>query len=119
MRRAAHGLMASHRSGTTRPIGSTSAPLAAGARSLAGLRERAFACTACPLYARATQTVFGDGPSRARLMIVGEQPGDEEDREGRPFVGPAGRYLQRCMEEVGIERRDVYLTNVVKHFKWV
>ncbi|NUP06114.1 MAG: UdgX family uracil-DNA binding protein [Polyangiaceae bacterium] len=105
--------------GTVRPKVSASSALAASPRSIGGLRSRAAACTACPLYGRATQTVFGEGPARAKLMIVGEQPGDEEDREGHPFVGPAGRYLDKCLDEAGIDRNDVYLTNVVKHFKWV
>jgi len=76
-------------------------------------------CRACDLYKNATQTVFGEGPARAKIMLVGEQPGDQEDREGRPFVGPAGRILDQALAEVGIDRDDVYVTNVVKHFKWV
>ncbi|MGD9615110.1 MAG: UdgX family uracil-DNA binding protein [Alphaproteobacteria bacterium] len=83
------------------------------------LREAAAGCTACPLYREATQTVFGQGPERARIMLVGEQPGDSEDLTGRPFVGPAGRMLDRCIAEAGIERDQTYLTNTVKHFKWV
>jgi uracil-DNA glycosylase len=83
--------------------------------SLASLRQAAAGCTACPLYRTGTQTVFGEG---ARLMLVGEQPGDREDLEGRPFVGPAGRLLDEALEEAGIDRRDAYVTNVVKHFKW-
>jgi DNA polymerase len=86
--------------------------------SLATLREAAAGCTACPLYARATQTVFGEGASRAPLMLVGEQPGDREDRAGRPFVGPAGQLLDRCLVAAGIDREAAYVTNVVKHFKW-
>ena len=86
--------------------------------SLAKLRAAASDCTACPLYARATQTVFGEGPARARLMLVGETPGDQEDIAGRPFVGPAGKLLDRCLGEAGIARKDAYVTNVVKHFKW-
>jgi uracil-DNA glycosylase len=86
--------------------------------SLKSLREAAARCTACPLYRDATQTVFGEGLKRARLMMVGEQPGDREDREGRPFVGPAGRILDQALEEAGIDRGDAYVTNVVKHFKW-
>jgi uracil-DNA glycosylase len=82
------------------------------------LREIAGGCTACPLYVRATQTVFGEGPARARLMLVGETPGDREDFAGRPFVGPAGKLLDRCLEAAGIERSKTYITNVVKHFKW-
>jgi uracil-DNA glycosylase len=82
------------------------------------LRNAARTCTACPLYARATQTVFGEGPVPARLMLVGETPGDQEDRQGRPFVGPAGKLLDRCLEAAGIDRNEAYVTNVVKHFKW-
>src|SRR5262245_29500009 len=82
------------------------------------LREVASACRNCELWKRATQTVFGEGPRRARAIFVGEQPGDEEDLAGRPFVGPAGRLLDRAMEEAGLVRRDVYVTNAVKHFKW-
>ena len=85
---------------------------------LAALRARARRCRDCPLWANATQTVFGEGSPRARLMVVGEQPGDVEDREGRPFVGPAGRILDQGLEAAGIDRRQVYLTNAVKHFKW-
>lgn len=76
------------------------------------------ACTACPLFKRATQTVFGEGPGHARLMLLGEQPGDQEDVAGKPFVGPAGRLLDRALEEAGIDRAQVYVTNTVKHFKW-
>jgi len=84
----------------------------------AALREAARTCTACTLYARATQTVFGEGPVPARLMLVGETPGDQEDRQGRPFVGPAGKLLDRCLEAAGIDRNEANVTNVVKHFKW-
>ena len=83
------------------------------------LREAAAQCTACHLYRNAKQTVFGEGSEGARVMLVGEQPGDAEDLAGRPFVGPAGRLLDRCLEEAGIDRRQTYVTNVVKHFKWV
>jgi DNA polymerase len=86
--------------------------------TLPKLQRAAAGCRACHLYRDATQTVFGDGPRTARIMLVGEQPGDREDREGEPFVGPAGRLLDRALEEASIERRDAYLTNVVKHFKW-
>lgn len=85
---------------------------------LAGLREAAAGCRGCGLYEDATQTVFGDGRAGARLVMVGEQPGDQEDRKGEPFVGPAGRLLDRALEEAGIERGDAYLTNAVKHFKF-
>jgi uracil-DNA glycosylase family protein len=96
----------------------TAAVLIPDRPTLAGLRERAANCTACPLYRKATQTVFGEGPARASVMFVGEVPGDLEDKAGRPFVGPAGRLLDRCMEEAGIDRGKAYVTNVVKHFKW-
>ena len=82
------------------------------------LRSAAAACTACDLYRTATQVVFGEGSSRAALMLVGEQPGDKEDRAGRPFVGPAGRVLDDGLAEAGIDRRKAYVTNAVKHFKW-
>jgi uracil-DNA glycosylase len=87
--------------------------------SLPALREAAAGCRACPLCELGTRTVFGEGAADARLMLVGEQPGDVEDREGRPFVGPAGHLLDRALVEAGIERERVYLTNAVKHFKWV
>jgi uracil-DNA glycosylase family protein len=86
--------------------------------SLADLRELARGCRACELWRHATQTVFGDGPARAKVLIVGEQPGNSEDLEGAPFVGPAGRMLDRALLEAGIDREAVYVTNVVKHFKW-
>ena len=82
------------------------------------LREIAKGCTSCDLYKRGTQTVFGEGSPRARVVFVGEQPGHEEDLAGRPFVGPAGRLLDRALVEAGIDRSKVYVTNVVKHFKW-
>jgi uracil-DNA glycosylase len=90
----------------------------ARARSIARLRDLATGCRACELWARATQTVFGDGPTDARLLIVGEQPGNSEDLEGAPFVGSAGRLLDRALVDAGIDRAGVYVTNVVKHFKW-
>ncbi len=83
------------------------------------LRAAAAECTACHLYLNATQTVFGEGPARARIMLVGEQPGDAEDIAGHPFVGPAGKLLDRCLVEAGIDRSRVWVTNIVKHFKWV
>lgn len=86
--------------------------------TLASVREISKGCKACDLYKRGTQTVFGEGPSRAEVMMVGEQPGDAEDVAGQPFVGPAGRLLDRALEEAGIDRSTVYVTNVVKHFKW-
>jgi DNA polymerase len=91
----------------------TSKPL-----TLAALREAAGGCRACDLYKTGTQTVFGEGAEQAQIMFVGEQPGDREDKEGKPFVGPAGRVLDEALEEAGIDRRSVYITNAVKHFKW-
>jgi uracil-DNA glycosylase family protein len=87
-------------------------------RNLTALRKAAASCRGCELWRDATQTVFGEGPRRASLMLVGEQPGDREDREGKPFVGPAGRLLDLALEEAGIDRSLVYTTNAVKHFKW-
>jgi uracil-DNA glycosylase len=86
--------------------------------TLPKLREAAANCRACPLWKGGTQTVFGEGLKRARLMLIGEQPGDREDIEGHPFVGPAGRILDKALEQAGVERGDAYVTNVVKHFKW-
>src|SRR3954471_21251654 len=86
--------------------------------SLTRVRDEARGCRACDLYKYATQTVFGEGPARATLMLVGEQPGDAEDLSGHPFVGPAGKLLDRALADAGIDRATVYLTNPVKHFKW-
>jgi uracil-DNA glycosylase len=86
--------------------------------TLPKLQRAAAGCQACHLYRDATQTVFGDGPRSASVMLVGEQPGDREDVEGEPFVGPAGGLLDRALEDAGIARREAYVTNVVKHFKW-
>jgi DNA polymerase len=88
------------------------------ATSLTALRAQAANCRACPLWKTGTQTVFGEGPPHARILFVGEVPGDEEDLQGRPFVGPAGKLLRRVLEEVGLDSQEVYFTNVVKHFKW-
>jgi uracil-DNA glycosylase family protein len=85
---------------------------------MAQLRESAEACTGCDLYKRATQTVFGEGGGHAPMMFVGEQPGDQEDLAGHPFVGPAGKILDKALVEAGITRGDLYVTNAVKHFKW-
>jgi DNA polymerase len=93
-------------------------PFVPDSRSLPALREAAASCRGCDLYARATQVVFGEGPRKAKLVLVGEQPGDVEDRQGHPFVGPAGGVLQRALEQAGIERDAVYLTNAVKHFSF-
>ena len=87
--------------------------------TLASLKKAAANCQGCDLYKRATQTVFGEGPTKADIMFVGEQPGDQEDRTGQPFVGPAGRLLDRCLIAAGIDREAAYVTNVVKHFKWI
>ena len=87
-------------------------------RTLPALRESAAVCHGCELWRAATQTVFGEGAAEAELMFVGEQPGDQEDQQGAPFVGPAGRVLDRALEDVGIDRNRVYVTNAVKHFKW-
>ena len=92
---------------------------AASLESLEALREEAAHCRACPLWKDATQTVFGEGPKHAQVMLVGEQPGDKEDLAGKPFVGPAGQMLDRALEEAGIDRGKVYVTNAVKHFKFV
>ena len=92
--------------------------MGAPGRSLDDLRKAARRCRDCPLWANATQTVFGAGDPHARVMLVGEQPGDEEDRKGLPFVGPAGRLLDRALEAAGVDREHVYITNAVKHFKW-
>src|SRR4051794_12646340 len=85
---------------------------------LEGLRAAAAGCRACELWEPATQTVFGEGPETARVVFVGEQPGDQEDRKGEPFVGPAGRMLDKALADAGIDRRDVYITNAVKHFRF-
>lgn len=86
--------------------------------TLPRLREAAAGCKGCDLWQRGTQTVFGEGSAHARVMVVGEQPGDKEDLQGRPFVGPAGAVLDKALAEAGIDRNDVYVTNIVKHFKW-
>ena len=91
----------------------------ATATSLKTLREEAADCRACPLWKNATQTVFGEGPAQAQAVLVGEQPGDKEDLAGKPFVGPAGQMLDRALIEAGIDRTKVYVTNAVKHFKFV
>ncbi|MBJ6725996.1 UdgX family uracil-DNA binding protein [Geomesophilobacter sediminis] len=97
----------------------TAAGLIPPGAGLEELRKIASHCTACPLWERGTQTVFGEGLPDARLILVGEQPGDIEDRKGQPFVGPAGRVLDQALERAGIVRSDAYVTNVVKHFKWI
>lgn len=97
---------------------STAAPLVPSAPNLANLRQAAATCKACDLWERGTQTVFGEGREQSRVMMVGEQPGDKEDLQGRPFVGPAGGVLDKALAAAGIDRNDVYVTNIVKHFKW-
>ncbi len=108
----------SHPEPTTTATASTAAPLIPAHSTLPKLRAAAASCTACPLYEHATQTVFGEGPEDAALMLIGETAGDREDLEGRPFVGPAGKLLDRCLGDAGIARSEAYVTNVVKHFKW-
>ena len=106
-------------SGKATGVPATSAePFLPADRSLVALQEAALACRGCDLYERGTQTVFGEGRPEAILMLVGEQPGDQEDRQGRPFVGPAGQLLDRALQAAGIDRQAVYVTNAVKHFKW-
>src|ERR671931_885311 len=96
----------------------TAAPLIPERPTLPKLREAAAGCTACPLHETGTQTVFGEGSSNAEVVFVGEQPGDQEDLQGKPFVGPAGQLLDKALEEAGIDRSQTYVTNAVKHFKW-
>lgn len=96
----------------------SAAPLIPAKTTLPELRTIAAGCRACDLWKKGTQTVFGEGPTSARVMLVGEQPGDREDIEGRPFVGPAGRILEEALVKAGMSRDDVYVTNVVKHFRW-
>jgi DNA polymerase len=103
---------------TRKTSAGTAADLIPPRASLAKLRSIAAGCTACPLYIHATQTVFGEGPATARLMLVGETAGDQEDVQGRPFVGPAGKLLDRCLTEAGLDRKAAYVSNVVKHFKF-
>src|SRR3954469_23629017 len=107
---------------TQEPRGTGSArdfmPAAAEEQTLPVLRDAVQRCQGCGLYAFASQAVFGEGPRNAEVMLVGEQPGDKEDIAGEPFVGPAGQLLDRALEAAGIDRRTVYVTNAVKHFKW-
>jgi DNA polymerase len=102
-----------------RAAGGSAADFLPAKRTVPALREAAAGCHGCPLWRRASQIVFGAGPADARVMLVGEQPGHEEDLAGDPFVGPAGRLLDRALEDAGLDRREVYVTNVVKHFKWL
>jgi uracil-DNA glycosylase len=96
----------------------TAAPFVPENPTLRKLKVAASGCTGCPLYKTGTQTVFGEGQPEAKVMFVGEQPGNDEDLQGKPFVGPAGKLLDRCLVEAGIDRDEVYVTNAVKHFKW-
>jgi DNA polymerase len=96
----------------------SAAPLIPEEPTLKKLRVAAAGCTACPLWKTGTQTVFGEGIAAARIVFVGEQPGNDEDLSGKPFVGPAGKFLDKCLGEAGINREEVYVTNAVKHFKW-
>jgi uracil-DNA glycosylase len=106
------------RAAAVRHVARTAAANGQSPASLSVLRRNARDCQACPLWKAATQTVFGEGRASAGIVLVGEQPGDREDLAGKPFVGPAGRLLDRALEELGIERRSVYVTNAVKHFKF-
>jgi uracil-DNA glycosylase len=108
-----------HQINMARKTDDTAARLIPENPTLAKLRETAATCQACDLWKGGTQTVFGEGSSRAKVMFIGEQPGNDEDLQGRPFVGPAGKLLDKLLAEAGIERADAYVTNVVKHFKWV
>jgi DNA polymerase len=111
--------MAARQSGHTRtPSLVTHGPVERHLDSLKAVRKAAETCERCPLYRDATQTVFGEGPARAPVMFVGEQPGDQEDLQGHPFVGPAGKMLDRALAEAGVDRKRVYVTNAVKHFKF-
>ncbi len=102
-----------------RPYYNSAAPLVPETDNLDAVRRAAVGCQACHLWRLGTQTVFGEGPRNARIMFVGEQPGDKEDLAGKPFVGPAGQVFDSALAEAGIDREDVYVTNAVKHFKWV
>ena len=99
--------------------GTSAADFLPASHSLTALRKAAAACEGCDLYRRATQTVFGEGPAKSQLMLIGETPGDLEDLAGHPFVGAAGRLLNEALAEVGIDRKTIYVTNAVKHFKWI
>src|SRR6266581_5414645 len=112
------GSSRSSRSGTGRSSSDATSDQLPSNASLEELRQAAKGCRACDLWKNATQTVFGAGTGKATVMLVGEQPGDQEDRIGRPFVGPAGKLLDEALAEAGIDRSKVYVTNVVKHFKW-
>src|SRR6188472_600476 len=102
----------------SRRIAGDASPLIPARPTLEKLRAAAAGCTACPLWKTGTQTVFGEGSKHAKVIFIGEQPGNDEDLAGKPFVGPAGKLLDRALEEAGINRDEVYVTNAVKHFKW-
>lgn len=104
---------------TEEPYYESAGPLVPDSPRLEDVREAAMGCRACHLWRLGTQTVFGEGNPRARIMFIGEQPGDKEDLEGRPFVGPSGSLLMDAMDQAGIHRDEVYITNAVKHFKWI
>jgi DNA polymerase len=110
--------LAEPRRANTEGVATTAVEYLPENRTLSALREASAGCKACPLWETGTQTVFGEGSREAELMFVGEQPGDQEDRAGKPFVGPAGRLFDQAMEEAGIDRSTAYVTNAVKHFKW-
>jgi DNA polymerase len=101
-----------------KPRGTNGVAQPPSTKDLNALRVAAKRCKACPLWKTGTQTVFGEGPAHARIVFVGEQPGDKEDLEGKPFVGPAGRMLDKALAEAGVNRAETYVTNAVKHFKW-
>jgi uracil-DNA glycosylase len=106
------------RAGTRANKGETAAPLVPPRPTISKLQQAARGCQACPLWKTGTQTVFGEGSRHAKVMFVGEQPGNDEDLAGKPFVGPAGKLLDKALVEAGIDRGEVYVTNTVKHFKW-
>jgi DNA polymerase len=113
-----HQLAAQKPMADTRKLASRATSLIPNKPAIASLRQAAQSCQACELWKRGTQTVFGDGSEHARVMLVGEQPGNDEDIAGKPFVGPAGRLLDKALQAAGIDRKDAYVTNAVKHFKW-
>jgi uracil-DNA glycosylase family protein len=115
--KAGCAVMAARSSGADLPLFGAASRINDPGRALQALADEARGCTRCPLYENATQTVFGEGPAESALMLVGEQPGDQEDLAGRPFVGPAGKVLDRALQGAGIDREAVYITNAVKHFK--
>jgi uracil-DNA glycosylase family protein len=105
--------------GAVAPVTGSAEDFVPARPSISSMREAAQRCRGCALYRCGTRAVFGEGPRRARVMVIGEQPGDAEDNAGKPFVGPSGKLLDRALEDAGIDRAELYLTNAVKHFKWV